>query len=203
MRNPGIDITVFKCGIPISALKENWTSLLLIIQKFITCEGRYGSMYMYHIRLLMNFMENQTIDLHYFLLSSLKKMSIQNNLDDVEPHLYHHDLIKIIIEKKLKERKDTWERFLIRNFFQDPPETPESSSTRKSRRIKTNVNIQDTPTSRTKETSKEEMLSETLIEVREQVKEKGKINFEDIYRAPEPSSEEGQILSERLIHLKE
>lgn len=75
MRNPCMDITVFKHGIPVSALKEKWTSLLLIIQKFITCEGRYGSMYMYHIRLLMNFLENQTINLPYFLLSSLKKMS--------------------------------------------------------------------------------------------------------------------------------
>lgn len=65
------------------------------------------------------------------------------NLDDVEPHLYHHGLVKILIEKQLKERKDTWEQFLIRNFFQDPPETHEGSSTRKSRRRKTNVNIQD------------------------------------------------------------
>jgi len=40
--NPGMDITIFKCGIPISALEEKWASLLLIIQKFITCEGRFG-----------------------------------------------------------------------------------------------------------------------------------------------------------------
>lgn len=166
--NPGMDITVFKCGIPVSALKEKWTTLLLIIQKFITCEGRYGSMYMYHIRLLMNFLENQTINLPYFLLSSLKKMStnVQKNLDDVEPHLYYHGLVKILIEKQLKERKDTWERFLIRNFFQETPETREGSSTRKSRRRRTSVNIQDTPTSITKEISKEEMLSKTLTEVR-------------------------------------
>ena len=39
LRNPGMDITIFKCGIPVSALEEKWTRLLLIIQKFITCEG--------------------------------------------------------------------------------------------------------------------------------------------------------------------
>ena len=106
-----MDITIFKHGIPVSALEEKWTSLLLIIQKFIACEGWFGSMYMYHIRLLMNFLENQTINFPYFLLSSLKNMSttIQKNLDDVEPHLYHHGLVKILIEKQLKERKDTWE----------------------------------------------------------------------------------------------
>ncbi len=69
---------------------------------------------MYHIRLLMNFLENKTINLPYFLLSSLKNMSttIQKNLDDVEPHLYHHDLVKILIEKQLKEIKETWWRSL-------------------------------------------------------------------------------------------
>ena len=39
LRNPGMDITVFKRGIPVSTLEEKWTSLLLIIQNFITCEG--------------------------------------------------------------------------------------------------------------------------------------------------------------------
>jgi len=58
-------------------------------------------MYMYHIRLLMNFLENKTIDLPYFLLNSLKNVSItvQKNLEDIEPHLYHHGLVKILIEK--------------------------------------------------------------------------------------------------------
>ena len=73
---------IFKRGIHISALKDKWSSLLLIIQKFITCEGRYGSMYMYHIRLLMNFSENETINLPYFLLNNIRKMSttIQNKI---------------------------------------------------------------------------------------------------------------------------
>ena len=111
LRNPCTDITIFKQGIPIYALEEKWANLLLIIQKFITCEGRFGSMYMYHTRLLMNFLENQTLNLPYFLLNSLKKMSVtvQKNLEDVEPHLYHHGHVKILIEKQLKEKKDTWE----------------------------------------------------------------------------------------------
>lgn len=89
----------------------------------------------------------------------------------------------------MKERKDTWEQSIIRNFFQDPPETPEASSTRKSRKRKTSINIQDTPTSIAKETNKEEILSETLTEVRKKVKRKGKRNIEDVYQTPEPSLE--------------
>jgi len=45
----GMDTLVFRKGIPISALKNKWSSMLLILQKFITCEGRFGSMYVYHI----------------------------------------------------------------------------------------------------------------------------------------------------------
>ena len=207
LRNPGMDVTIFNRGIPVSALQEKWASLLLIIQKFITCEGRFGSMYMYHTRLLMNFLENQTINLPYFLLNSLKKMSItvQKNLRDVEPHLYHHDLVKILIEKQLKE-KDTSEQFLVRNLFQGPHETLESNSSRKIRRKKTSVRIQDTPTNIVKETSREERLYESRkkrTEVRKQRKLKGKRNIEVVYQTPEPSSEQDQILSKKLVYLQE
>lgn len=152
-----MDISIFERGILVSALKDKWTSLLLIIHKFITYEGRYGSMYMYRIRLLMNFLENETINLLYFLLNSLTKMSttVQKNICDVKPHLYHHGLIKILVENHLKERKDTWVKFLVRNFFQDPPEVPEGSSTKKSRITRTNLTIQDTPINVTEETTKE------------------------------------------------
>jgi len=209
LRNPGMDITIFKRGTPVSALEEKCASLLLIIHKFIPCEGRFGSMYMYHTQLLMNFLEKQTINLPYFLLNSLKKMSIiiQNNLGDVEPHLYHHGLVKILIEKQLKEKKDTWEQFLVRNFFQDPHETPENISSRKSRRKKESVRIQDTPTNIVKETSREEKLSESRkerTEGKKPRKSKRKRNIEAVYQTPEPSSEEDhQILSKRLVYFKE
>lgn len=138
-------------------------------------------MYMYHIRLLMNFLENETINFPYFLLNSLRKMSTTalNNIDDIESQLYHHGLIKVLVENHLKEREDTWEKFLVRNFFQDPPEAPEGSSTKKSRRRRTTLTIQDTPTSVTKENSEEELPSETLTQIRKQVKQKGKRKIED------------------------
>ena len=80
-----MDITIFKRGIHVHALKEEWTTLLLVIQKFITCEGRFGSMYMYHTRLLMNFLDNQTLNLPYFLQNSLKNMfvTVQKHMGDV------------------------------------------------------------------------------------------------------------------------
>lgn len=120
LRNPGMDVTVFTKGIHVHALKE-WASLLLIIQKLITCEGRFGEMYMYHARLLMNFLENQSLNLPYFLLLSLKKMSttVQKNIGDIEPHLYHHGLVRILIEDQMKKNKDTWERLSWKQYTKD------------------------------------------------------------------------------------
>ena len=124
LKNPSMDTTVYKKGIPSSALKSKWRNLFLVLQKFITCEGRFGAMYMYHARLLMNFLESQTLNLPYFLLLSLKKMSttIQKHIGNIEPHLYHHGLVRILIEDQLKKNKDTWEQFLVRNYFQGPSE---------------------------------------------------------------------------------
>ena len=62
--------------------------------------------------------------------------TVQKNIEDIEPHLYHHGMVKILIEDQLKKKSDTWERFLVRNYFQDPPKIPESSTTRKSRKRK-------------------------------------------------------------------
>ena len=57
LKTLGMDILVFKKGIPSSALKNKWRNMLLILQKFITCEGRFGTLYVFHIRLMMNFLD--------------------------------------------------------------------------------------------------------------------------------------------------
>ena len=98
LKNPGMDTSVFTKGIPLHVIKEEWTALLLLVQKFITCEGRFGTMYMYHARIMMNFMEGHAINLPYFLLRSLTKMSfaVQKNIGNIEPHLYHHGSLKFL-----------------------------------------------------------------------------------------------------------
>ena len=75
LKKPNMDITIFRKGIPSSELKSKWRNFLVIIQKFVTCEGRFRCVSFYHIRLLMNFFEEHEMNLPYFLLNSLKKMS--------------------------------------------------------------------------------------------------------------------------------
>lgn len=206
LKNPGMDTSIFTKGIHVHVIKEEWTVLLLLVQKFITCEGRFGTMYMYHARIMMNFMEGHALNLPYFLLGSLRKMSstIQKHVGHVEPHLYHHGFIRILIEDQLKNNKDTWENFLIRNHFQEVTEASTSNSPKiqkRSRRKERNVTAQDLPTVETQETAQEE--EEEGARTKKQKKDKGKTIVQKTYPSPEPYVEEdSQTLANRLAHLQ-
>lgn len=103
-----LDTTVFKKGIPSTYLKSKGRNLLLFIQKFITCEGRCGSMFFYHVHLMMHFFEGNEKKLPYFLLNSLKKMSsnTRRKIQSIENTMYHHGLLKIVIEAHLESLGD-------------------------------------------------------------------------------------------------
>jgi hypothetical protein len=42
-------------GMPVSLLKARWHGLLAVLKQFVTCEGCFGLVFLYHLRLLMNF----------------------------------------------------------------------------------------------------------------------------------------------------
>ena len=93
----------------------------------------------------MNFLENGTINLPFFLLNSLRRMAtnVEKKIESIETTMYHHGLVKILVEFHLRSVGDTWEAFLARNFFQDALESPEESHVKKIRRRKININIQN------------------------------------------------------------
>lgn len=150
--------------------------MLLILQKFITCEGRFRCIYVYHIRLLMKFLENGNINLPFFLLNSLRRMAsnVQKKIESVETTMYHHELVKILVEYRLKRIRDTWENFLIRNHFQEASKSLEKDSIRKRRRKNTNLTIQRNPEPLVQKNI-EEPISEKLTKIREKIKQKKKI----------------------------
>jgi hypothetical protein len=103
---------------PISTLKPRWHNLLVIMKQFVTCEGRYGLVFLYHLRLLMNFMGYPLNILHYFLCS-LYKMSKRYKCEKDDSSLFHHGLIRIIVVHHLNLHGDNWQAFLSRNGFVD------------------------------------------------------------------------------------
>jgi len=78
------------------------------------------------------------MNLPYFLLNSLGKMAtnVQNKVQCIESTMYHHGLVKILVEFHLQSTGDEWESFLIRNHFEErSPEKPVSSRTLRGRKI--------------------------------------------------------------------
>ena len=77
--------------------------MVYIIQKFVTCEGRYSIVYLYHIKLLLHLKGKCIISLQYFLLQSLTQMSktIQKQKGNEDKSLYNFELIKVLIEYEL------------------------------------------------------------------------------------------------------
>jgi hypothetical protein len=105
-------------GMPISTLKPRWHDLLVILKQFVTYEGRYGLVFLYHLWLLMNFM-GYPLSMPHYLLHSLYKMSKRFKHEKVDSSLFHHGLIRLIVLHHLNLHDDNWQAFLSRNGFVD------------------------------------------------------------------------------------
>jgi hypothetical protein len=103
-------------GMPITTLKPRWHDLLVIVKHFVTCEGRYGLVFLYHLRLLMNFIGYPLNMPHYFL-HSLYNMSKRFKREKADSNLFHHGLITLTIVHHLSLHGDNWQAFLSRNGF--------------------------------------------------------------------------------------
>jgi hypothetical protein len=106
-------------GMPVTALKPRWHDLLAIVKQFVTCEGRYSLVFLYHLRLLMSFIDFP-LNMPYFLLRSLYKMVKCFKREKSDSSLFHHCLIKVIMVHQLKLNGNCWDAFLLRNGFSSP-----------------------------------------------------------------------------------
>jgi hypothetical protein len=117
--------TVNSCdkGFPAKMLKPRWYDLLMIIKQFITCEGRYGFVFLFHLRLLMVFMGFE-LSMPHYLHRSLFKMAKRYKRSQADTSLFHLGLIKMIVVYELGLRRDCWADFLSHNSFEEsnPPQ---------------------------------------------------------------------------------
>lgn len=87
----------------------------------------------------MNFIEDNEINIPYFLLNSLRKISrnVQRKIQFIENTMYHHGLVKILVEFHLKNMGDNWESSLVRyHFKEDNQEQPSSGKAKTGRKRK-------------------------------------------------------------------
>jgi hypothetical protein len=103
-------------GVARSWIKSPWDELAYLIQKYVTCEGRFSLVFLYHIRILQHLNQEKRIDMPYYLLHSLQKMSmlVKKNKNK-ERNRYHHGLIKMLVEHELHRRGQSWNIFLLEN----------------------------------------------------------------------------------------
>jgi hypothetical protein len=106
-------------GMPLTNLKPRWHDILAIVKQFVTCEGHYGLVFLYHLWLLMNFID-YPLNMPHYLLHSLYKMSKIFKREKADSSLFHHILIKVIIVHHLSLSGDCWQAFLSRNGFATP-----------------------------------------------------------------------------------
>jgi hypothetical protein len=57
-------------GIPNTWLKEEWKNTLPVVQKYITCEGRFSIVHRYLMRFLLHLNGSSIMNLPYYLLKS-------------------------------------------------------------------------------------------------------------------------------------
>ena len=62
-------------GVHLANFKPKWREVIGIIQSYITCDGKFASVFKYHVRFLQHLNQESKMNLPFFLLKSLQKMS--------------------------------------------------------------------------------------------------------------------------------
>jgi hypothetical protein len=100
----------------ISTLKPRWHDIFMVVKQFVTYKGRYGLVFPYHLRLLMNFM-GYPLNMPFYFQRSLYKMDKRFKREKANSSLFHHGLIGLIVVHHLNLHGDSWQDFISRNGF--------------------------------------------------------------------------------------
>jgi hypothetical protein len=88
--------------------------VLLVVQRYITCEGQFNTTHLLHMRFLYHISGYKALNLPYFLHTNLLKMSkkIQSNPSAPSHHIFHVGLIKILVKYDLDKKNKPWDIFV-------------------------------------------------------------------------------------------
>jgi hypothetical protein len=88
---------IWKKDIPVSFLEEKWQQLLKAIMVYVTCEGRYNRVMIYHFKLINHLTGRNPLNLPYFLHRSLSKMAhqVKAKPNQVASRLSHHSFVNV------------------------------------------------------------------------------------------------------------
>ena len=107
-------------GIHLNNVKSKWRDILNIIQIYITREGRFTTMFRYHLRFLMHLNGESRLNFPYYLFKSIENMvtRVRNHPDHNTHSVFHHELIKLLITTELERFDISWHHFIFWTSFE-------------------------------------------------------------------------------------
>ena len=77
-------------GVPIQNFKPEWIELIKILQSYVTYEGRFSFVFKYHFRFLQHLNHESKMNLPFFFLKILQKMScrVREHQDHTNNHFF-------------------------------------------------------------------------------------------------------------------
>ena len=108
----GEQVQSSKRGIALRSLPRPWDQVAVFLKKYITCEGRYQTVYNSKLPLLSHLRHGILLNIPYYLFHDLRHMATFFQTAK-HPHvsLTHHGIIKLIILRTLARHNITWDQF--------------------------------------------------------------------------------------------
>jgi hypothetical protein len=107
--DPGEELDKKGKGLNPNTLSEPWKELAGVIQRYITCDGRYDVIHPRHLKLLAALKQWLVINLPFFLNAMLHEVAIRTQKEkDLVTIINHHGLVKMIVNKALSQTQMTW-----------------------------------------------------------------------------------------------
>jgi hypothetical protein len=96
-------------GLNPTALSEPWRELAGVIQRYITCDGRYDVMRLRHLKLLASLKHKLVVNFSFFLNGMLHEVVARTHkAKDPVTIISHHGLVKLIVNRALSQTQITW-----------------------------------------------------------------------------------------------
>ena len=90
-------------GIPRIWVKQEFRDLIYLIQKYISCEGHFSLVFLYHLRLLAHLVKDERLSLPFYFVKLLTKMAskYKGPGEIADTYLFHQGLINVLITHEL------------------------------------------------------------------------------------------------------
>jgi len=113
---PGEEFDKKGKGLNPTALSEPWRELAGVVQRNITCDGRYDMVRPRHLKLLATLKQQLVLNLPFLLNNILHEVAgrTQKNKDP-DSVINHHGLVKLIVVRELNHAQITWENLIDLN----------------------------------------------------------------------------------------